>query len=234
MDDLSFVWVWVGILRPVGIWGHLQGKSICTDITNSVRWWWLLDQAWIQGFFLGDRKPPLRLSAILCLRVDLPRALQQFGSAPEIPVRTPPPPSECTKHPLLNPGSAPDWWWKLGGNRYTIRQHYMIYRECKAVLRLKRRENNYVHIPTFGEKAEIRWLLIHTYVIRKACLKGNGREHISYDTIRVVNCEWLQGCIDLYSGFSVPIQRRDHLLYLIQNKCRKWLSRIFVKLGGLL
>ena len=33
------------------------------------------------------------------LLVDLPRALQQFGSAPEIPVRTPPPPSECTTPP---------------------------------------------------------------------------------------------------------------------------------------
>ena len=59
------------------------------------------------GFFLGDRKPPLRLSAIFCLFVGLPRALQQFGSAPEIPVRTPP--SECTKPPLLNPGSAPEY-----------------------------------------------------------------------------------------------------------------------------
>ena len=47
-------------------------------------------QARIQVFLGGDRKHPLRLSAIFFLLVDLPRALQQFGSAPEIPVRNPP------------------------------------------------------------------------------------------------------------------------------------------------
>ena len=43
----------------------------------------------IQVFFLGGWKPPF---CNFFLLVDLPRALQQFGSAPEIPVRTPPPP----------------------------------------------------------------------------------------------------------------------------------------------
>ena len=45
------------------------------------------------GFFwvIGPPPPPpLRLSAIFWLLVDLPRALQQFGPAPEIPVRNPP------------------------------------------------------------------------------------------------------------------------------------------------
>ena len=42
-------------------------------------------------FFLGgDRPPPPTAVCNLFLLVDLPRALQQFGSAPEIPVRNPP------------------------------------------------------------------------------------------------------------------------------------------------
>ena len=62
----------------------------------------------IQGGLLGHRNPPPPTAVCnFFLLVDLPRALQQFGSPPEIPVRTPPPPSECTKPPLLNPGSAP-------------------------------------------------------------------------------------------------------------------------------
>ena len=48
-------------------------------------------QARIQGFFGGWSPPPYGCLQFLLL-VDLPRALQQFGSAPEIPVRTPPPP----------------------------------------------------------------------------------------------------------------------------------------------
>ena len=75
-----------------------------------------LQHARIQGFFGGDRPPPPpppppppHGCLQFFLLVDLPRTLQQFGSAPEIPVRTPPPPSECTNPPpLLNPGSAPD------------------------------------------------------------------------------------------------------------------------------
>ena len=38
--DMS--WVWVGVLRPVGIWGHLDGENIQSYTTYSVRWWWLL------------------------------------------------------------------------------------------------------------------------------------------------------------------------------------------------
>ena len=61
------------------------------------------------GVGSSDPPPPTAVCNFFLL-VDLPRALQQFGSAPEIPVRTPPP-SECTKPPLLNPGSAPDLVW---------------------------------------------------------------------------------------------------------------------------
>ena len=57
------------------------------------------------GCFGCSETPPTAVCNFLLL-VDLPRALQQFGSAPEIPVRNPP--SECTKPPLLNPGSAPE------------------------------------------------------------------------------------------------------------------------------
>ena len=47
---------------------------------------------------IGPPPPPTAVCNFLVL-VDLPRALQQFGSAPEIPVRNPPPPSECTNPP---------------------------------------------------------------------------------------------------------------------------------------
>ena len=50
-------------------------------------------------FVFGVIGTPPTAVCNFCLLVDLPRALQQFGSAPEIPVRPPP--------PLLNPGSAP-------------------------------------------------------------------------------------------------------------------------------
>ena len=42
------------------------------------------------GFFWSSETPPTAVCNFFLL-VDLPRALQQFGSAPEIPVRTPPP-----------------------------------------------------------------------------------------------------------------------------------------------
>ena len=54
----------------------------------------------------GGWSPPPQAVCNFVLLVDLPRALQQFGSAPEIPVRTPPPPpSECTETPfwILDP-----------------------------------------------------------------------------------------------------------------------------------
>ena len=58
---------------------------------------------------VGDREPPYTAVCNFVLLVDLPRALQQFGSAPEIPVRTPPPllNVRTPPPPLLNPGSAP-------------------------------------------------------------------------------------------------------------------------------
>ena len=57
------------------------------------------------SWVIGTPPPPTAVCNFVLL-VDLPRALQQFGSAPEIPVRNRP--SECTKPPLLNPGSAPE------------------------------------------------------------------------------------------------------------------------------
>ena len=50
------------------------------------------------GVFFGWSETPPTAVCNFSLLVDLSRALQQFGSAPEIPVRNP---------PLLNPGSAP-------------------------------------------------------------------------------------------------------------------------------
>ena len=36
-------WVWLEDLRPVGIWGHLQGQNILySHATYSVRWWWTI------------------------------------------------------------------------------------------------------------------------------------------------------------------------------------------------
>ena len=43
-----------------------------------------------RGFFWVIGNPPTAVCNFVLL-VDLPRTLQQFGSAPEIPVRTPPP-----------------------------------------------------------------------------------------------------------------------------------------------
>ena len=51
----------------------------------------------IQGGFWVIGTPPPTAVCNFFLLVDLPRTLQQFGSAPEIPVRNPP--SECTNPP---------------------------------------------------------------------------------------------------------------------------------------
>ena len=70
-------------------------------------------QARIQGGFLVIGNPPTAVCNLFLL-VDLLRALQQFGSAPEIPVRTPPPLLNVrTPPPLLNPGSAPAVYIRL-------------------------------------------------------------------------------------------------------------------------
>ena len=82
---------------------------------------------------IGPPPPPTAV-CIYFLLVDLPRALQQFGSAPEIPVRTPPPPSECTKPSLLNHGSA---------SAYTYPSYCQAYNGLTFWSRLS---ENYIYI----------------------------------------------------------------------------------------
>ena len=60
----------------------------------------------IQGFLGGNRKPPLRLSAIFFCLLICPGPCNNLD--PLLKFLYEPPPSECTKPPLLNPGSVPD------------------------------------------------------------------------------------------------------------------------------
>ena len=64
------------------------------------------------GFFLGDRKPPLRLSAIFFCLLICPGPCNNLDPLLKFLYETPP--SECTKPPLLNPGSAPELHIKMG------------------------------------------------------------------------------------------------------------------------
>ena len=74
-------------------------------------------------FFFGGGgvigNPPTAVCNLFLL-VNLPRTLQQFGSAPEIPVRPPPPLLNVRNPPLLNPGSAPDHHHLLAKLRWPI------------------------------------------------------------------------------------------------------------------
>ena len=74
------------------------------------------------GFFFGWSEPPPTAVCNFFLLVDLPRTLQQFGSAPEIPVRNPPfwmyetPPSES----WIRPCWCPPHKFFSGGNLSTV------------------------------------------------------------------------------------------------------------------
>ena len=96
-------------------WGRVkvskyQIKDVPATCNNPLTYMWSHSSGAMRGYrfffwVIGNPPPPTAVCNFFLL-VDLPRALQQFGSAPEIPVRNPPP-SECMKPPLLNPGSAP-------------------------------------------------------------------------------------------------------------------------------